>query len=254
MIFRNIRMSQGACPNFSTRSQVALMSDSFENGSSLNVGVSRPFSTLRRLVRQSGKSESVERCELCSAPLAAEHTHLIEPATRRLVCACDPCALLFDQPTGGRYRRVGRDVRMLTDFVISDDQWDSLLVPINMAFFFYNTPAGKIGAFYPSPAGATESLLSLEAWDGIASANPVLHTMQPDVEALLANRLGPMRGFAVPEYYLAPIDVCFQLVGLIRTHWHGFSGGSEVYQHLTQFFADLKRRSDFVGTAANSLS
>ena len=64
-------------------------------------------------------------------------------------------------------------------------------MPINMAFFFYNTAAGKIGAFYPSPAGATESLLSLDAWDAIVEANPVLRTMQPDVEALLANRLGP---------------------------------------------------------------
>ena len=169
---------------------------------------------------------SVANCAVLRLP--AEHQHLIEPATRRLVCACDPCALLFDQPTGGRYRRVGRDVRLLTDFVITDEQWDSLLVPINMAFFFYNTPAGKIGAFYPSPAGATESLLSLDAWDSIARANPVLRSMQPDVEALLANRLGPMRGFAAPEYYLAPIDVCFQLVGLIRTHWRGFSGGAEV--------------------------
>jgi hypothetical protein len=222
------------------------MSDSFDSGSSVGIGASRPLSTLRRLVRQSGKAASVERCELCSAPLAPEHQHLIEPTTRRLTCACDPCALLFDQPTGGRYRRVGRQVRLLTDFVISDDQWDSLLVPINMAFFFYNTPAGKIGAFYPSPAGATESLLSLDAWDSIARANPVLLSMEPDVEALLANRLGAMRGFAAPEYYLAPIDVCFQLVGLIRTYWHGFSGGQEVYQHLTRFFAELRQRSGVV--------
>jgi Family of unknown function (DUF5947) len=231
------------------------MSDSFENhsagnnsaagngGASGQTGAIRPFSTLRRLLRQSGKTAVVERCELCSSPLGPVHPHLIEPATRRLTCACEPCALLFDQPTGGRYRRVGRDVRMLTDFVITDDQWDSLLVPINMAFFFYNTPAGKIGAFYPSPAGATESLLSLEAWDSIARANPALLSMEPDVEALLANRLGAMRGFPAAEYYLAPIDVCFELVGLIRTHWHGFSGGSEVYEHLTRFFAELRRRS-----------
>jgi hypothetical protein len=219
------------------------MSDSFDSGPSGGIGTSRPFSTLRRLARQRSGSAKVEQCELCSAPLSPDHQHLIEPATRRLSCACDPCALLFDQPTGGRYRRVGRQVRMLTDFVISDDQWDNLLVPINMAFFFYNTPAGKIGAFYPSPAGATESLLSLDAWDNIVLANPLLRTMEPDVEALLANRLGAMRGFAAAEYYLAPIDVCFELVGLIRTHWRGLSGGTEVWQHLTQFFADLRRRS-----------
>ena len=103
--------------------------------------------------------------------MAAEHQHLIEPATRRLVCACDPCAVLFDQPAGGRYRRIPRRGRMLADFVITEEQWDSLLVPINMAFFFYNSTAGKISAFYPSPAGATESLLSLDAWDNIVAAN-----------------------------------------------------------------------------------
>jgi Family of unknown function (DUF5947) len=214
--------------------------------------VSRPLATLRRLVRQGGQSAAAERCELCSQPLAAEHQHLIEPATRRLVCACDPCAVLFDQPAGGRYRRIPRRGRLLADFVITDDQWDSLLVPINMAFFFYNSAAGKIAAFYPSPAGATESLLSLDAWDNIVAANPVLGSMQPDVEALLANRLGAMRGFAEAEYYLAPIDVCYQLVGLIRTHWRGLSGGTEVWQHLTQYFIDLRQRCDVVDSPAKS--
>ena len=36
--------------------------------------------------------------------------------------------------------------------------------------------------------------------------------MEPDVEALLINRVGPAR-----EYFLAPIDECYRLVGLIRT-------------------------------------
>ena len=126
---------------------------------------------------------------------------------------------------------------------MTDEQWDSLLVPINMAFFFYSTPAGRISAYYPSPAGATESLLSLDAWEDIVAANRVLRSLRPDVEALLANRLGPQRGFAAHEYYLAPIDVCFQLVGLIRSQWRGLSGGSEVWEHLSRFFADLRRRS-----------
>ena len=75
--------------------------------------------------------------------------------------------------------------------------------------------------------------------------------MRPDVEALLANRLGAMRGFVEAEYYLAPIDVCYQLVGLIRTHWRGLSGGSEVYQQLTQFFAQLRQRSEIVDSSAD---
>ncbi len=67
--------------------------------------------------------------------------------------------------------------------------------------------------------------------------------MQPDVEALLVNRLGAARGSDVAEYYLAPIDECYKLVGLIRSHWRGLSGGSEVWPQIGQFFAQLKERS-----------
>jgi hypothetical protein len=204
---------------------------------------SPPMSALRRLVRQAGARRSVERCELCGTALPAEHQHLIEPASRKLSCACDACALLFDGRTDARFRRVPRRPRSLSDFVLTETQWDELLIPINMAFLFFSTPAERIVAMYPSPAGATESLLSLEAWQGLVEANPVLGSMQPDVEALLVNRLGAWRGFAAAEYYLAPIDDCYRLVGLIRTHWRGLSGGTEVWQRLGEFFAQLNERS-----------
>ena len=45
-------------------------------------------------------------------------------------------------------------------------------------------------AFYPSPAGATESLLPLTAWEEIVRENPALREMQPDVEALLVRANG----------------------------------------------------------------
>ena len=77
---------------------------------------------------------------------------------------------------------------------------------------------------YPSPAGATESLLPLKAWNSLVANNLVLARMEPDVEALLANRVETKR-----EYYLAPIDVCFELVGLIRVHWRGLAGGDLVW-------------------------
>ena len=47
-----------------------------------------------------------------------------------------------------------------------------------------------MAAVYPSPAGATESLLPLETWDQIVAENPDLQSMEADVEALLVNRLG----------------------------------------------------------------
>lgn len=121
------------------------------------------------------------------------------------------------------------------------------MIPINMAFFFHNTPAGKIVALYPSPAGATESLLALESWDDIVHDNPILKKMEPDVEALLVNRVSGAR-----DYYLAPIDECYKLVGLIRAHWRGLSGGVEAWQEIERFFAGLKERANVIGEASRA--
>ncbi len=42
------------------------------------------------------------------------------------------------------------------------------------------------------------------------------------------------------EYYLAPIDKCYELVGLIRSNWRGLAGGPEVWQKIRDFFTELK--------------
>src|SRR5579862_5828136 len=116
----------------------------------------RPFSVLRRFVRP---KPAGRRCELCNAAIGDEHDHLIEPATRKLACACTACAILFSDRHAARYRRVPRGVRVLADFRMSDEQWEALRVPINLVFFFHSTPERRMVALYPSPAGATESLL-----------------------------------------------------------------------------------------------
>jgi hypothetical protein len=179
-----------------------------------------------------------ERCELCSTELGPAHQHLVEPSTRRVLCACDACALLFSLRADTKYRRVPRRTRCLDDFRLSDAQWDGLLIPIGLAFFFRNSVGGKIMALYPSPGGPIESLLDLSCWEEIVHENPLLEQMEPDVEALLVNRLGQRR-----EYYLAPIDECYRLVGVLRAHWQGLSGGDEVWQEIDRFFAELKQRS-----------
>ncbi len=202
------------------------------------------FSVLRQFAR---RPRAAERCELCSQEIGSQHLHLIEPKARKLVCACDACALLFSGQAGSRYKRVPRQVKLLADFQMSDGQWDALMVPINMAFFFDSSPDKRVVAMYPSPAGATESLLSLEAWSEIARQNPALLKMEPDVEALLVNRIGHAREFTKAEYYLLPIDQCFKLVGLIRSGWRGFSGGSEVWQKIAEFFNALRSQATVIG-------
>jgi Family of unknown function (DUF5947) len=201
------------------------------------------FAALQRFVR---RNTPEERCELCGDGLATRHEHLIEPANRRLVCACQACAILFSGQSGQRYKRVPQRVRFLPDFRMTDAQWDSLMVPINMAFFFRSSTAGKMIAIYPSPAGATESLLPLETWDEIVAENPELRSMESDVDALLVNRLGTGRGFPMHQYFLLPIDECFHLVGLVRANWRGLSGGDELWRELESHFASLTARAGFV--------
>lgn len=213
---------------------------------------SQAFDTLRQFARKPGRQ--AERCEMCSAELRSEHAHLIEAAQRRLHCTCDACAMLFSGQAGTKYKRVPRDVRLLANFRMTDAEWDGLLIPINLAFFFQNSANARVSALYPSPAGATESLLPLEAWSSIVQANPALKGLEPDVEALLVNRVGLARGSAPAEYYVVPIDACYELVGLIRVHWRGLSGGTEVWKEIGNFFAGLRARAQVVTEEANARS
>jgi hypothetical protein len=188
--------------------------------------------TLRRFVRKA--REQMEACELCSAPLAPVHQHLLELEKRRVTCACEACAILFGGNARQRYRRIPRDVVRLRGFVMEDTEWDSLLIPINLAFFVHSSVAGRVVAQYPSPGGAMESALDLEYWDAIVERNPILKKFGADVEALLVNRLS-----SPPQYYRAPIDQCFRLVGIIRSRWRGLSGGQEVWKEIDNFFGEL---------------
>jgi hypothetical protein len=203
-----------------------------------------PWSILRQFVRP---RPPVERCELCGLGLAAEHPHLLESSTGQLLCCCDACSILFSNQQEGRYRRVPSLVESLTDFHLSDEQWEDLHLPINLAFFVRSTRAGRVLAYFPSPAGATESLLMLETWDQLARENPRLQSLEPDVEALLVNRLGESN-----EIYRVSIDECYKLVGLVRTHWRGLSGGTEVWREIGRFFAGLKERSQPSGGASHA--
>jgi hypothetical protein len=202
------------------------------------------LTSLRRYLRPRAVRE---RCDLCSVELADDHAHLVELSNRRLRCACEPCAILFSNSTTGKYRRVPRRHEFLADFHLTDVQWASLNLPINLAFFMVSTSAGRVIALYPSPAGATEALPPPDAWEALLDENPSLRGLQPDVEALLVNRLGKE-----PEHYYVGIDQCYTLVGLVRTHWRGLSGGVKVWEEIGRFFTGLKARSSPTGAGTHA--
>jgi hypothetical protein len=185
----------------------------------------------------SAKPATSEACDLCHTSLHDEHQHLLEYGTRKIECVCDACAILFSGEQQ-KYRRIPRRVKYLPGFRMTDAQWDGLTIPIGIAFLYRSSTSNKVVALYPSPAGPVESLLALETWDEIVADNPILGDMQADVEGLLVYRIG-----AAKEHYIAPIDECFKLAGLIRMRWKGLSGGAEVWEEVGKFLENLKQRS-----------
>jgi Family of unknown function (DUF5947) len=198
-----------------------------------------PLEAFRALRRLAPKAENVEHCGLCHQMLAPQHDHLLDPRTRRLLCSCQACALLFSG-AATQYKRVPKRIRFFPACNMSDAEWDALMIPIGIAFFVKHSPDGasstSVAAYYPSPAGPVESLLSLDAWQEIESRNPDLDHLQSDTEALLVNR-------TARESFVLPIDECYRLVGLMRTHWKGLSGGAEVWREIQLFFAEMKARA-----------
>ncbi|WP_232664529.1 DUF5947 family protein [Pseudonocardia sp. TRM90224] len=201
-------------------------------------GVTGGLAGLRRFLQEPADSgPAPEVCELCATPIPGVHPHLVHVTDRRMLCACGPCGFLFDNPGAGagEYRRVPDRYLSDPDFTLTDAQWDELQIPVGMAFFLRNSAQDAIIACYPSPAGATESELGLDAWGSGVGAGRLAARMAPDVEALLVRRDAD-RSYTC---LLVPIDACYRLVGLVRLHWKGFDGGSEAWAAIDAFFADL---------------
>jgi hypothetical protein len=170
------------------------------------------------------------------------HNHLVDLASRSLMCVCRGCFLLFtpDGAGGGHYRAVPERYLAFTDLRLTREQWDSLQIPVSVAFFFVNSELGHVAAFYPSPAGATESLLPLDLWGDLVLDHPELGELEPDVEALLVRS---DRGTADTECFLVPIDACYELVGHLRMLWRGFDGGREAHAAIEGFFDAIRARA-----------
>jgi len=190
-----------------------------------------------------------ERCEMCATEVPAVHGHVADLDNATLACVCRACYLLFTESGagGGRYR--GVPDRYLADPArpMAAEEWDSLQIPVGLAFFLRSSRSGETHAFYPSPAGATESTLDLAAWARLTAGYPLLGEAQPDTEAVLI-----CRGDTGVEYYLVPIDACYELAGRMRLYWRGFDGGAQARAAITDFLADVRSRArDLAGQAGD---
>ena len=189
-------------------------------------------SALREIAGSRSPPPAAERCDLCAGAIPDNHRHLLNLHERQIVCVCESCwAIRAGDP---EMRPVGSRTLWLEEFVLPDEVWADFRIPIGLAFFMLSSASGGVVALYPSPAGATESELSLESWDRRVALNPVLEELEPDGEALIVNRLSDPPAFAI-----APIDRCYMLVGLIKTSWQGISGGPGVNEAVARFFEEL---------------
>ena len=128
-------------------------------------------------------------CELCArAALPPEHRHVVnlgdaQPALRL------PAVLICCSRTrrGGRQVPLGSRALPLRPRSRAHRARSGTRCRSRSASRSSSTtaPSAAAAAFYPSPAGATESLLPLETWEELAAANPLLASLEPDVEALL---------------------------------------------------------------------
>lgn len=200
-----------------------------------------PLDVLRRITASRPAPDAEERCEMCAAPIDDRHSHVVDLAVRNLMCTCRPCYLLFTADGAElRYRAVPDRYLSFPGDALDARQWDELEIPVGLAFFFANSVLGRTVAFYPGPAGATESELPLGAWDRVLDLHPALRTLAPDVEALIVRM--PERS-APGACHLVPIDRCYELVGALRRVWRGFDGGQDARALIDAFFADVAARS-----------
>lgn len=192
---------------------------------------------LERFARRAVEPRSeIQRCDVCMAGIEPRHRHIVDLTVRKLLCACESCAASFcRRPPDDRHRTVPERVRSLE---MTDLELARFGVPIGLAFFFRSSRLGRWVAVFPSPGGAAEAELPDDA-HGKLDSLAALSDLCDDVEAFLVRleQGGTRTSFAVP------IDVCYQLVALVKRTWTGIHGNNDSRLALDEFFSALSARS-----------
>jgi hypothetical protein len=167
-------------------------------------------------------TRSVERCELCGGPAGEDHPHVVDTEAHgasSLACACRPCHLLLAASSSGRWRAVVDDWRSVSSIELPD-------VPVGVAFVVVDPMRERPVAYYPGPAGATESELDVPV--------DALPSLAPGTEALLV-RDG--------EAFVVPVSEAYGLAGELREHWEGLTGGDGPGRVLDAFVERARSRA-----------
>lgn len=220
-----------------------------------------PGARLRGLLRRpypgatgsTAADAAAERCDLCAERVPERHRHMLDADRSAVLCTCGACTLLFGQSAaGGRHYLLLPERRLrLGDFRIDRMLWARLGVPVGLAFFVRDGASGQVSVGYPSPLGVTRSAVGPEVWEEVTRGYPESAELADDVEALLVHRTngtngtngagGPEGTDGADEHWIVPLDDCYRLAAVVRTHWRGLSGGPEVREHIDAFFAGLSR-------------
>ena len=145
---------------------------------------------------------------------------MLELSSRELMCSCRPCSLLFDREGAGsgRYKLVPERRLRLEDFAISDagvggaarSGGHGVLLPLERR-------ASGCSPTTPARWGRPSRSCELSSWQELEAANPILGELEPDVEALLVNRVARREHGTGSSRSTSATA----LVGLIRTRWRG---------------------------------
>ena len=189
-----------------------------------------------------------ERCELCGRPSPPEHAHLIEPAARQLLCACDrapSCSPAADADLQARSTRhhaicaTSADRRAVGRADDSD----------RSGVLFLQQPGQPEWSpcIRAPPVRPNRSSISRH---GTRSSrdNPVFARSSPTSRRSSSTGTSDRAprgtsGAHRPDYYVVPIDECLQAGRPDPQSWSGLSGGTAVWERDRGFFADLKARA-----------
>lgn len=184
------------------------------------------------------QARAAERCDFCGLAVGDAHAHVLDVKSGAPRCACTACALLFETPRAGGYRRIAPKAQRLPD-PFSASQWSALGIPVGLAWFYRDVAESRLRVRYPGAAGMVEAPDPGAALEAAAIAAPALADLEAGAEALLVRRTA-----RAGECWRVSMDRCWHLAGLLRRHWRGFDGGAEAHAAMDDFFRSLAHAGD----------